>query len=173
MPNVLRSLHPTHSVAAFGSLAAQLTAGHALSSTPCGAHTPYAKLLEQDGQVLLLGVGLKNLTVFHTVEALANLPYLLQEEAEEFTLIDQQGAAKIVSLYRHTPRVPRRFSDTEDFLIAEGALKLGHVGAAPSMLIAGQRFYAAMMEKLLQDPTFLLRRPVPSQLGCGATTNHG
>jgi aminoglycoside 3-N-acetyltransferase len=172
MPGVHRSLHPTHSVAAFGPHAVALTEGHERSSTPCGDGTPYARLLERDGQILLLGVGLRNLTVFHTVEALADVPYLLKREPETFALVDASGHRESVSFWRHEPGVSRRFPDTEDFLAAEGVLKHGRVGSAPSMLVSGRRFCDSMMTKLQQDPTFLLRRPVPSQVWCGAATNH-
>jgi aminoglycoside 3-N-acetyltransferase len=51
---VRRSLHPTHSVAARGPLAERLIAGHERSATPFGDGTPYARLEELGGKVLLL-----------------------------------------------------------------------------------------------------------------------
>src|SRR5881396_3779069 len=52
---VLRSIHPTHSVAVWGKPAAEIIAGHERSDTPCGRLTPYARLLDYDGKILLMG----------------------------------------------------------------------------------------------------------------------
>ena len=62
-------MHPTHSVAAWGRDAAALLEGHALADTPCGTGTPYWRLLDRDGKIVLLGVPIDVLTFFHTIEA--------------------------------------------------------------------------------------------------------
>jgi aminoglycoside 3-N-acetyltransferase len=64
----VRSVHPTHSVAAFGPLAEQLIAGHYLAKTPCGEGTPYARLLDAGGQILFMGTDVSAMTFFHHVE---------------------------------------------------------------------------------------------------------
>jgi aminoglycoside 3-N-acetyltransferase len=64
----VRSVHPTHSVAAFGPLAEQLTADHHLAKTPCGEGTPYARLLSARGQILFMGTDIGVMTFFHHVE---------------------------------------------------------------------------------------------------------
>src|SRR5467141_3960112 len=43
-PHVVRSLHPTHSVAAWGRKARELIADHELAGTPCGRATPWGRL---------------------------------------------------------------------------------------------------------------------------------
>ncbi|MBF0605491.1 MAG: AAC(3) family N-acetyltransferase [Nitrospirae bacterium] len=65
---VVRSLHPTHSVAAWGALAKVITQDHHLCRTPCGAGSPYARMLEHNGINLLLGVDIRALTFFHAIE---------------------------------------------------------------------------------------------------------
>lgn len=64
----VRSVHPTHSVAAWGARAHTITADHHLASTPCGRGSPYARMLENDGKLLFLGTGTDVMTFFHTVE---------------------------------------------------------------------------------------------------------
>ena len=54
MPGVLRSVHPTHSVAAWGEPARALIADHHRAETPCGRGTPYHRLIEGDGRLLFL-----------------------------------------------------------------------------------------------------------------------
>lgn len=69
-PGVLRSIHPTHPVAAWGERAGELIANHAQAKTPCGEGSPYHQLLEHDGRIVFLGADVTSLTFFHTVEAL-------------------------------------------------------------------------------------------------------
>jgi len=64
----IRSSHPTHSVAAFGPLAEELIAGHHLAKTPCGKGTPYARLLDVNGHILLMGTDIGAMTFYHYVE---------------------------------------------------------------------------------------------------------
>ena len=66
-PGVVRSIHPTHSVAVWGSRADAIIGGHERSETPCGRQTPYAKLLELDGKILLAGVSAHTMTFCYFV----------------------------------------------------------------------------------------------------------
>jgi aminoglycoside 3-N-acetyltransferase len=65
---VIRSVHPTHAVAIWGASAAEFATGHAKAKTPCGAGTPYARLLDCHGKILFLGCDIESMTFFHTVE---------------------------------------------------------------------------------------------------------
>jgi aminoglycoside 3-N-acetyltransferase len=68
MPGVRRSVHPTHSVAAWGAKAEQLISDHFMAETPCGRYTPYGRLLAVAGKLLFLGTSVEAMTFFHTVE---------------------------------------------------------------------------------------------------------
>ncbi|HZL69471.1 MAG TPA: AAC(3) family N-acetyltransferase [Candidatus Limnocylindrales bacterium] len=69
-PGVSRSLHPTHSVAAAGPRSEWFLKDHHLAESPCGRGTPYYRLLEAEGKILLLDVGLSSMTFYHTIEEL-------------------------------------------------------------------------------------------------------
>jgi aminoglycoside 3-N-acetyltransferase len=69
-PDVLRSVHPTHPVAVWGRDAAALIEGHHSATTPCGRDTPFARLLERQGKILLMGTDIGVLTFYHTIEDL-------------------------------------------------------------------------------------------------------
>ena len=66
--DVIRSVHPTHSVAVWGANADALVDRHHFCSTPCGNGSPYARLLERQGKILLMGTDVGVLTFYHTVE---------------------------------------------------------------------------------------------------------
>jgi aminoglycoside 3-N-acetyltransferase len=67
-PGVSRSLHPTHSVAAWGAQADELLRDHHLAETPCGKNTPFGRLSKYDGKILLLGTDIDSMTFFHSIE---------------------------------------------------------------------------------------------------------
>src|SRR5256712_7956566 len=66
-PGVVRSIHPTHSVAVWGSRTDAIIAGHEHADTPCGRGTPYGRLLECDGKILLAGVPANTMTFCYFV----------------------------------------------------------------------------------------------------------
>lgn len=68
LPGVSRSLHPTHPVAGWGAKAPRLLDGHSSARTPCGAGSPFEKLVEADGKVVLIGVSVRTMTFFHYLE---------------------------------------------------------------------------------------------------------
>ena len=70
-PGARRSVHPEASVAALGPRAAWLTAEH---DDGYGAGSPFARLVEAGGQVLMLGAPLETVTLLHHAEAIARAP---------------------------------------------------------------------------------------------------
>ena len=154
LPHAIRSLHPTHSVAAIGPMAAELMADHQKAASPCGEGTPYMRILEQ-GQVLLLGVGLQYNTVFHTIEAMTQAPYLLSDVADQFTILDEDGSSTFVSIRRHRLQVRRNFPGVEDLLVRSETLVKGMVGRSVLRLINGRRFLDCMLPAIRSDPSLL------------------
>jgi len=67
-PATVRSLHPTHPVLANGPMAEELLCDHASARTPCGEHSPFAKLPAANGKIALLGAGIGALTFYHYLE---------------------------------------------------------------------------------------------------------
>ncbi len=67
-PDVKRSIHPTHSVAVWGADQDWWIANHHLSDTPCGRGTPWERLWERDGKIVLAGVPIAAMTYFHCAE---------------------------------------------------------------------------------------------------------
>lgn len=55
-PGVVRSLHPTHSMAGYGQQAVSYLAGEELRNTPCTPGGCYDRLKDVGGKILLVGV---------------------------------------------------------------------------------------------------------------------
>jgi aminoglycoside 3-N-acetyltransferase len=72
-PGARKSGHPDQRVVAVGRLAAWLTSTHPLDDS-FGPGTPFARLVEAGGYVLLLGAPLQALTLLHHAESIASVP---------------------------------------------------------------------------------------------------
>jgi aminoglycoside 3-N-acetyltransferase len=72
-PGALHSGHPEAGVVAIGARAAWLTAPHPADDA-YGAGTPFARLVEAGGKVLMLGAPLDTVTLLHHAEAIAHAP---------------------------------------------------------------------------------------------------
>lgn len=70
LPGVTRSIHPTHPIAAWGRLAQTMLEGHAQATSPCGVGSPFHKLLEFDGKILMAGPSIHSMTFYHCIEEL-------------------------------------------------------------------------------------------------------
>jgi aminoglycoside 3-N-acetyltransferase len=73
-PGVIRSWHPTHSVAAYGRDAASYTAGEEQWDTPCPRQGCWGKLIDRHARILFLGCSLKRNTFLHGVEEWNQVP---------------------------------------------------------------------------------------------------
>ncbi len=157
-PDALRSLHPTHSVAIIGPQKHELALDHQLSPTPCGKETPYFRLAERDGYVLLFGVDLESVTLFHTVEELAEVPYHMQPELVDAVVIDSDGNEKIYRIGIHQYGTPRNFSIMEPRLEDAWVLKKGEVLDATTRLIRAMPLMELTLDALQRDPLVLVKK---------------
>ncbi len=156
-PGVVRSLHPTHSIAAEGPRAAEWCAGHEQCAAPCDDRSPYMKVLEPGGQILFLGVDLGCNTAYYVIEWLCGFPHLLRPGMEEFEMIDQQGRSWKQSFAQHLEHVDRLFAEMETPLREAGALRTSHLGGTPILLLDGPRFLATMRAMGEADPLCLMK----------------
>jgi aminoglycoside N3'-acetyltransferase len=86
-PGTIRSINPTHPVAAWGDKGSRLVRNDWEARTPCGKDTAYYRLLELEAKILMLGTGLQPMTFYHCVEEIIEplMPFS-PFTAEEFTL---------------------------------------------------------------------------------------
>lgn len=155
-----RSLHPTHSVAARGRLAAELTAAHHLSDTPCALSSPYGKARQTDAHVLLLGIGLERCTAIHHAEEIAapDIYLLPADAAETYWLRDRYGGVHEMRLRGHL-RLNRDFPQFAAPLARAGLLRQGELCGLPWQAVAQQDLLAEVFCALERDPRAIIAPP--------------
>lgn len=63
-----RSFHPTHSVVGFGKYSGELLDEHGKDGTATGVTSPFYKMMQFNGKIINLGVGLNQTTAVHSIE---------------------------------------------------------------------------------------------------------
>lgn len=105
-----RSLHPTHSVSFIGPQANFLVKDHHRDITPFGKNSPYRRLIEIGGKILLIGVSIEYMTSLHTIEdSTPDFPVnVYLNEPYTFDVKDDTGKAIKVLTYIHNPEISKR-----------------------------------------------------------------
>ncbi len=151
----MRSLHPTHSVCGVGKYAAEILRVHIEDSSPCGAHSPFAKLAEYNGKILMLGCGLKPNTSMHAIEEKAGVDYVLRESMD-YTVIDEKKQSHTVSIHMHDFRYHEQRYDRVAKILEPPFLKTGKVLEAQCHLIDATALHKKVLEKLDKEPHFFV-----------------
>ncbi len=153
----VRSLHPSHSVAALGRGAAELCAGHELRSAT-DVDSPLDRLARSGGYVLLLGVGHVADTTVHVGEFRAGAPYLHIPFAPDWPRVHEivtAGGSETVE-YARFPGCSGAFGVVERGLRDRSAIRDGFVGRAVSQLVRGEDVIEEAVALLERDPRALL-----------------
>lgn len=145
---VVRSVHPTHSVAVWGRDREAVIRDHWSCATPCGAGTPYLRLAEMGGKVVFLGVGIDTMTYFHGIEE--QLEPLMPESPftdEIFVMQSKDAAGRIVEMRNRLfkPEVSRRrnLHPLKRLLYAQGRWAAARLGGT-SFAVVEMREVAAV-----------------------------
>jgi aminoglycoside 3-N-acetyltransferase len=155
-----RSLHPTHSVAALGRVAAELTATHHLGDTPCPLSSPYGRARRMNAHILLLGIGLERCTaIHHAEEMVAPEVYLFPPEAaENYWLRGRDGTVHAMRLRRHLP-LNRNFPQFAAPLAQAGLMRQGELAGISWQAVAQRDLLAAVFAELERDPRAIIAPP--------------
>ncbi len=98
---VVRSLHPTHSIAAYGAGAEDYVKGEENCTTPCTPGGCWERLKGINAKILLIGVNHVKNTYIHAVEEVLNVPERFTSEPTAFKIKMPDGTYKEVQMYRH------------------------------------------------------------------------
>lgn len=153
LPGARRSCHPIASVIACGCRAEYYTATHLLHESE-GSQSPCKKLVDNDGGVLLIGVGLESCTALHVAEFEADVPYLSKKPPT--VVVDERGQNKFVTLKRY-PSSSRRFEKLRPELLDQEILKERTIGGCKCSYIALKPAIRFVVSKLDQEPRYLIQ----------------
>ena len=157
---VLRSMSPTHSVCAIGAHAAEMVCNQEKDDTPVGPNSPFRKLRDVNGQILMLGCGLDPNTSMHGVEELVNPSYLFKEGFIKYKCTDIDGTNKELPVRRHNfsrpgKEVVQRY-DRLKYVLPPGVLKVGQVLAALCFLIEAKPMWDIAEIIMKEDQLFFV-----------------
>ncbi|WP_337033579.1 AAC(3) family N-acetyltransferase [Paenibacillus illinoisensis] len=146
-PGVVRSWHPTHSVAAIGQDAVEFTKDEHLYDTPCARGSAWGKLLDRKATILLVGVDLKRNTFIHGVEEWVDIPGRLTDEHEQLYTVLPDGTEISVPSRRHCGLSwSEHFWKVDEVLQRKGAMRQGKLGDAVVRVCD-----AAMVEEIISE----------------------
>lgn len=155
--DALRSLHPTHSVVAIGKLSEWFTTGHERACTPCGHGSPYDKLADVGGKIVLVGVTQSVNTSFHMAEEIAGVRYVLRDKPVDLILTDADGCSiQMRETQLHLWGAKRDYDALEPRMIELGLCHIRKVGGAEVRVVDAMLQRMFLVRKLLEDPLAVL-----------------
>lgn len=159
MPGVFRSLHPTHSVAVWGKDADWIASAHAQGRTALGVDSPFDRLAQKGGKVLLLGVGMDRNSMVHVGESHFRAPYLNVLFSPEYgrpIRIETADGSIRTFVMKECPGCSRNFGVVGERMEHKGWLRKATLGQADAVVMRAADVIAAACELLAEDVTRLL-----------------
>lgn len=164
---VRRSLHPTHSLAAYCKdlkRAEEFLSGEENFTTPCNRKGCYGKLYDMNAKILLLGVGLNRNTYMHGVEEWFGLTERLTQEtlSLKIKIKSEDGMDLLIPVQMHKHFKPDNISISENYIklkqpfLENGAMVEGYVGDAKSMLMSAKKVAEITTSYLKCDSDYFL-----------------
>jgi len=142
---VKRSLHPTHSVCAWGNDADYFLAGHEVEA-PFSVGTPLHKLCLNDGYVMLIGVGHEANSMIHVAQELANVPYL-----DRSKLVKVLKDGNIIEVRARRTGCSLGFNKAEPFLASNNLVAHYKIGNAQISFMKANPVVEKLTEILKKD----------------------
>lgn len=161
-PGVVRSLHPTHSIAAWGRDAHDYVKGDECFSTPCDPRGCFGRLRDIGAKILLCGVTHVKNTYIHSIEESFDVPQRFTAEAVPFRVVMPDGSIRDVRMYRHynpiMAHISESFDKLKDLYFQEGVAVPATLGDAECILCDAAGLYEVTGRILSRDPYFFIER---------------
>jgi len=153
----MRSLHPTHSVAAWGKKAHHIIREHHKREA-LGVASPFNRLAKHGGKVLMIGVNFTRCSIIHVAESLAGAPYqmIFYPGYKCTTRMVTANGRRFQYTPRENPGDSANFGIVEEYMRSKGMLIEGKIGNAHSILASAQGIIDASLELLKEDGAALL-----------------
>lgn len=126
----VRSLHPTHSVVAFGKRAEEYVEGEEKLHTPTPENGVWGRLSEENAKILLLGVHHNRNTYFHVIDEILDIEGRLCDTPFEAIIKDKNGNTFKTEMFKHNGTYSEFFPNYKTALEETGAVTYGKLGDA-------------------------------------------
>lgn len=152
--NVIRSLHPTHSMAGYGKDAKEYLKNEENFNTPTPFKGCYGRLIERNTKILLMGVGLRRCTFIHSIEEKYDVKNRFTKNPILFKI---QKDNEIIEryFYKHYndkyPHLSEHFDKLEPILIKKNIIEYYNFGDSKTMLINSIDLYNFVSNLLERD----------------------
>ena len=133
-PGVLRSLHPTHSIAVYGKNAAAYIRGEEDAATPCPVGGAWDRLRHIGAKILLIGVTHVNNTFIHSIDEVFDVPGRLAAAPYTASVKMPDGSLYSRTYYPHEGYVSMQFDKLRKAYETLGAAKDVRFGDAKCIL---------------------------------------
>jgi len=179
MPNIHRSIHPTHSVAAIGKYAQYLTEAHHFALSTFGYNSPWERLMKLDGKMMGIGVTLWPVPIYHVLEDMMSDKFPLPVRMKETYMVKCRDWFNKLIEVPVTPLDPKykkiridneNRQDLRTYMWKEyihaGIVKTGKVGAATGWITSINKFYDHLILLMREGitiystPEELKKRPI-------------
>jgi len=152
LPGVSRSLHPTHSVAAWGRCGRELVATHHMGGA-FGPNSPIYKLRDVNGLVIGIGTRFReSFTIMHVPEEIHPKAQarLFESKVRSMTIVN--GGSRMEYTFRALrPDVRRNYARVERILEQEGVLRNITVGGLHCVATHAERFIDRALQLVDED----------------------
>ncbi len=150
-PDMVKSVHPTAAVAAIGGKADEICRDHWKADTGHGEGTPYTRMAEMGGYIVLLGVDFDRCTLCHTPETLEKLPYL---RSVTTSITTPEG--EVEKTWHYIPGPHRDFIGLDPILRKSGKLTISKIGSSVVRIIRAKDLIDIMRKTLQKDQKAVL-----------------
>jgi len=165
-PGVIRSWHPTHSVAALGKDANEYVSGEEQWDTPCPRQGCWGKLYDRHAKILFIGCGLNRNTIIHGVEEWNNIPNRLTGH-QPLKVLTPDGRLLDTPMRRHhspVGNISENYIILEEPLVDSGIATIGRLGDARTILCDVVPMVDLTSSFLQKNPDlFLTQQPIPRE----------
>ena len=155
---VVRSLHPTHSLAGIGENVAKYLEGEENCNTPCTPGGCYDRLRDCNGKM-----GHARNTFIHSVEEVLNVPNRLADMPMKLEIVMPDGGGKTVYMRKHynpqQPHISEDFVKLNQALLDCKAAREVTFGDAVCLLCDANRIFEVVRHVLAPNPQCLVTEP--------------
>lgn len=138
-PDGIRSLHPTHSVWAYGKRAEEFIAGEENSCSPAPTGGCWDRMADWHAKILLIGVKNDKNTFIHSIDERAKLPNRISKDSFEVNVTDWEGKTFHHPMHFHkcsmTDDISIYYGNFEKPMVEFGIQTFGTLADAPVRIV--------------------------------------